>query len=153
VALQNGLSNLIVGNAAAANFTSGSNNTIIADSEATLTTGQNNVAIGHAVGLASGSASDQLVIQNIIYGTGNSGTGTTLSTGKVGIGIKAPAYTLDVAGGIGQNQTTALIHAATAMNNGAAAALGTLTNAPAAGNPTKWIPIDDAGVTRYIPCW
>lgn len=37
--------------------------------------------------------------------------------------------------------------------NGAAAAAGTLGNAPTAGNPTKWIPIDDAGTTRYIPAW
>ena len=34
-----------------------------------------------------------------------------------------------------------------------AAATGTLTNAPAAGNPTKWIAIDDNGTTRYIPAW
>lgn len=30
---------------------------------------------------------------------------------------------------------------------------GTITNAPAAGNPTKWIPINDNGTTRYIPAW
>lgn len=41
----------------------------------------------------------------------------------------------------------------TAFTNGAAAALGTLTNAPTAGNPTKWIPINDNGTTRYIPAW
>lgn len=40
-----------------------------------------------------------------------------------------------------------------ALNNGAAAAAGTLTNAPAAGNPTKWIAVDDNGTTRYIPAW
>jgi len=40
-----------------------------------------------------------------------------------------------------------------ALTNGAAAGAGTITNAPAAGNPTKWIPIDDNGTTRYIPCW
>jgi len=40
-----------------------------------------------------------------------------------------------------------------AFTDGAAAALGTLTNAPAAGNPTKWIPINDNGTTRYIPAW
>lgn len=39
------------------------------------------------------------------------------------------------------------------FNDGAAAASGTLTNAPTAGNPTKWIPIDDNGTTRYIPTW
>lgn len=37
--------------------------------------------------------------------------------------------------------------------NGAAAATGTLTNAPAAGNPTKWIPINDNGTIRYMPAW
>lgn len=29
----------------------------------------------------------------------------------------------------------------------------TLTNAPVAGNPTKWIQIDDGGVTRNLPVW
>lgn len=40
-----------------------------------------------------------------------------------------------------------------ALNNGAGASGGTLLNAPAAGNPTKWIPIFDGGTTRYIPAW
>lgn len=46
-----------------------------------------------------------------------------------------------------------LLRARTALTNGAAAQTATLTNAPAAGNPTKWIPIDDNGTTRYIPAW
>ena len=46
------------------------------------------------------TASNQLSIQNAIYGTGNTGTGTTPSTGKIGILNPAPAYTLDVAGNI-----------------------------------------------------
>jgi hypothetical protein len=41
----------------------------------------------------------------------------------------------------------------TALTNGAGAAAGTLLNAPAAGNPTKWIGINDNGTTRYIPAW
>jgi hypothetical protein len=48
---------------------------------------------------------------------------------------------------------TTMIHTATSWANGAAAAAGTLNNAPAAGNPTKWIPVDDNGTTRYIPAW
>ena len=48
---------------------------------------------------------------------------------------------------------TTLLHTISALTNGAAAATGTLTNAPSAGNPTKWIPIDDNGTTRYIPAW
>jgi hypothetical protein len=39
------------------------------------------------------------------------------------------------------------------LPNGAGAATGTLTNAPVAGNPTKWITINDNGTTRYIPAW
>ena len=50
------------------------------------------------------------------------------------------------------NQTT-LMATSVALADGAAAALGTLTNAPSAGNPSKWVAIDDDGTTRYIPTW
>ena len=40
-----------------------------------------------------------------------------------------------------------------ALTNGAGVGAGTITNAPAAGNPTKWIGINDNGTTRYIPAW
>lgn len=63
------------------------------------------------------------------------------------------AGALKVHGPIYQREAAALLHAETALNDGAGAATATLTNAPAATNPTKWIPIDDAGVTRYIPAW
>ena len=42
------------------------------------------------------------------------------------------------------------VHDLVALSNGAGAGAGTLTNAPSAGNPTKWIPINDNGTTRYI---
>jgi hypothetical protein len=48
---------------------------------------------------------------------------------------------------------TTLHTTSAALTNGAGVATGTLTNAPAAGNPTKWIPINDNGTTRYIPAW
>lgn len=64
--------------------------------------------------------------------------GTTTST------LIAGALTL--AGGT-------LLSTSAALTNGAAAQTGTLTNAPTAGNPTKWIPISDNGTTRYIPAW
>ena len=35
----------------------------------------------------------------------------------------------------------------------AAAASATISNAPIAGNPSKWLEIYDGGVYRYIPCW
>lgn len=48
---------------------------------------------------------------------------------------------------------TTLLTTSVALTNGAGASAGTLANAPVAGNPTKWVPINDNGVTRYIPCW
>jgi hypothetical protein len=51
------------------------------------------------------------------------------------------------------NTTGNLIDSNVTLNNGAGASAGTLTNAPTAGNPTKWVPIDDNGTTRYIPAW
>lgn len=39
------------------------------------------------------------------------------------------------------------------LTSGAAAQTGTLTNAPTAGNPSFWIPINIAGAVRYIPAW
>jgi hypothetical protein len=65
-------------------------------------------------------------------------------------------WSISVAGGSG-NLTIptggTLLTTIASLSNGAASAAGTLTNAPAAGNPTKWIPISDNGVTRYIPAW
>lgn len=49
--------------------------------------------------------------------------------------------------------TTVLINSSVNLADGAAAAAGTLTNAPAAGNPTKWIEINDNGTIRKIPAW
>lgn len=40
-----------------------------------------------------------------------------------------------------------------AYTNNAAANAGTLLNAPTAGDPTKWIPINDNGTIRNIPAW
>ena len=59
---------------------------------------------------------------------------------------------LAVTGALTTSSTT-LHTSSVSLTNGAAAAAGTLTNAPVAGNPTKWIPIVDNGTTRYIPCW
>jgi hypothetical protein len=55
--------------------------------------------------------------------------------------------------GLITHASATLMATSVALTNGAAAQTGTLTNAPAAGNPTKWIPINDNGTTRYIPAW
>jgi hypothetical protein len=51
------------------------------------------------------------------------------------------------------NNTGRLIDSITTLTNGAGASVGTLTNSPVAGNPTKWVRINDNGTTRYIPAW
>jgi len=49
--------------------------------------------------------------------------------------------------------TTTLINSTVNLSDGAGGGTGTLTNAPASTNPTKWIPINDNGTTRYVPAW
>lgn len=76
-------------------------------------------------------------------------TSPTLVTPVLGA---ATGTSLVLTGGITTGNTT--LHTTTvALTNGAGAGAGTITNSPAAGNPTKWIPINDNGTTRYIPAW
>lgn len=39
------------------------------------------------------------------------------------------------------------------FTNGAAANVGTLNNAPTAGDPAEWFPVNSKGNVRYIPLW
>lgn len=39
------------------------------------------------------------------------------------------------------------------VTNGAAANVGTLNNAPAAGDPTFWVPVAINGIVKHIPAW
>lgn len=80
-------------------------------------------------------------------------TASTAATKLIDLQVaSASKFNVDKAGLITTNSTT-MIASNQAFTNGAAASLGTLTNAPAAGDPTKWIPINDNGTTRYIPAW
>jgi hypothetical protein len=76
---------------------------------------------------------------------------TALTAANLAIGA-GTGSSLVLTGGLTTGNAT-LHTTTTALTNGAAAAAGTLLNAPAAGNPTKWVPIDDNGTIRYIPCW
>lgn len=102
----------------------------------------------------------------ITAGTGNSRT-LALQTTTSG-GVATTAITLDATQGatFANNITmggTAILTKPggtipifttnSAITSGAGASAGTLTNAPSVGNPTKWIPINDNGTTRYIPAW
>lgn len=66
-------------------------------------------------------------------------TWSALHTFSAGIVINPPAGVL-----IATNAS---------LTTGAGTSAGTLTNAPSAGNPTKWIKINDNGTIRSIPAW
>jgi lysophospholipase L1-like esterase len=66
-----------------------------------ITTGSNNIAIGNDVAVASSTLSNQLVIGNLVYGTGLSGTGATVSTGNIGIASTTPWARLSIVGANG----------------------------------------------------
>jgi hypothetical protein len=75
------------------------------------------------------------------------------TTGAVIIGTDPGGSDLLRVGGALTINSATMIATKTSFTNGAGASTATLTNAPAATNPTKWIPVDDNGTTRYIPAW
>lgn len=77
-------------------------------------------------------------------------TSPTLITPAIGA---ATGALLALTGDITTGNVAALHKTSVNLNNGAGAGAGTLLNAPAAGNPTKWVPIDDNGTLRYVPSW
>jgi hypothetical protein len=77
----------------------------------------------------------------------------TISDSAVVIGTDPGGSELLRVGGAIRISSATMIATSTSFTNGAGAGAGTITNAPAAGNPTKWIPINDNGTTRYIPAW
>ncbi|MDB5491835.1 MAG: TonB-dependent receptor, partial [Micavibrio sp.] len=97
-----GGNNVMLGIGSAANLASGganSDNVILGSNTATsLTGGAHNIIIGSNINVPNAATSDFLTIGNLIYGTGMSATGSTVSTGNVGIGVAAPAVKLQVAG-------------------------------------------------------
>lgn len=68
-----------------------------------ITTGSYNIILGYDLDTPTVTTSNFLNIGNLIYAT-NLGTGSTASTGKVGIGTTAPTETLDVVGNIKATQ-------------------------------------------------
>ena len=89
----------------------------------------------------------------VAFATNNTVRATITAAGSMVIGTEPGGSDLFRIGGALTINSTRILSTKTSFTNGAAAAAGTLTNAPAAGNPTKWIPIDDNGTTRHIPAW
>ena len=107
----------------------------------------------HDVSAASPNSGDVLIYDAVqtrweaAAVTAGTNIAVTPSAGGLTIATTA-AITADLT-----NNTGNLIDSSVGLTNGAGASVGTLLNAPTAGNPTKWVPIDDNGTTRYIPAW
>ena len=113
-------------------MTTGSNNLLLGyQTGNALTSGSNNIALGYDIDLPSNTASNQLTIGNLIFGTGIDGTGTSISSGKIGIASNTPSRLLTVAGDIyAQNNITAASGTiAYASTTGLTATNANITNA------------------------
>jgi hypothetical protein len=93
----------------------------------------------------------------ITAGTGNSRTLALQTTTSGGVATTALSINATQDTTLAGKITTlggATFHTtSSALTDGAGASVATFTNAPAAGNPTKWIGINDNGTTRYIPAF
>ena len=61
---------------------------------------EGNILIGKDLDLQTSNGDNQLSIGNLIFGTGMDGSGTTVSTGKIGIGMVPVTDKLEVAGNV-----------------------------------------------------
>ncbi|MCD4746794.1 MAG: hypothetical protein K8R58_10895, partial [Bacteroidales bacterium] len=65
-----------------------------------ITTGSNNIIIGYDIDAPDATVDNQMSIGNLIFATGVDGTGTSISSGNVGIGVSSPQELLHVEGSI-----------------------------------------------------
>lgn len=94
---------------------------------------------------------------------GNAGSNYEMrASDDAGVQIDAPISVIRAAAGLitigggGRPITLALTNQGLRVNgqtNGAGVAAGTLGNAPVAGNPSFWLPLNIAGTIRYFPGW
>jgi len=104
-----------------------------------LITGTDTVAV---LGLAQTFSGN-----NTFSGTVSCGSTLAVSSTTTMTGLLTANGGITVVGG------SVLLTTNSALSDGAQSNVGTLTNAPDTGNPTKWIAINDNGTERYIPTW
>jgi hypothetical protein len=105
--------NTMLGYEAGYGVTTGANNILLGYnagySGTNLTTGSNNIIIGHNIGATSTDMTRGLNIGNLIFGTNLDGSGTTLSTGNIGIGTTSPWGKLSITGSGATSATYGLV--------------------------------------------
>jgi hypothetical protein len=94
------------------------------------------------------------------FNTGSPGTASGGSVNNAGANgtitfqiAGVSALTIDASSVVRTNIASFILGSKTTITGGATGNAPTLTAGPVTGNPTKWLPYDDNGTTRYIPSW
>lgn len=96
--------NVLIGYMAGYSLNTGSNNILIGYKAGdNLTTGSGNIIIGYNIDAPLADGNNRLSIGNLIFATGVDGTGSTISSGNVGIGVIDPVVKLEINGGVRLN--------------------------------------------------
>jgi hypothetical protein len=106
--VSSGTASVAVGSGALSVATGGGNIALGPFAAINLTTGTGNIIIGASIEAQSNTANNQLTIQNIIFGTGNSASGTTVSSGNIGIAVVSPGARLHLPAGTATLNTAPL---------------------------------------------
>lgn len=94
--------NIVIGSQAGTALTTGGGNIVIGwRAGNNLTTGAGCIVIGYDLDAPSATTNNTLTLGNLIFGTAIDGTGTTVSSGNVGIAIPTPFQKFSVLGAIG----------------------------------------------------
>jgi hypothetical protein len=146
-----GLSNIGVGQVSLYNVTGDNNIGIGGNTGQDVTSGRYNTLIGGNTGRGITTGGFNTVIGANVTGLSSSLTNAIIisdSQGNIGLD-----YNVTNAFGWTTWGTQVFAQFNRNLNNGAGSSTGTLLNAPAVGNPTKWLQVNDNGTTRYIPAW
>lgn len=92
-----GSDNSYFGNRAGLIATGDQNTALGSECAVNLAGGDHNIFIGFGIDAPNAAGDNQLSLGNLIFGTGVDGTGTTISSGNVGIAVVAPHSGLQVA--------------------------------------------------------